>query len=51
MDEKKVHCSNHEQADDKKKSFKAPLLTKYGTVKDVVKGPSCKAVMSYSADK
>ncbi len=34
-----------------KKTYSKPVLTKYGTVKDVYNGPSCKSVMSQSADK
>ena len=34
-----------------KKAYKKPVLTKYGTVKDVYNGPSCKAVMNSEADK
>jgi len=34
-----------------KKRYMKPVLTKYGTVKDVYNGPSCKAVLSSEADK
>lgn len=34
-----------------KKPFVVPVLTKYGTVKDVYRGPSCKAVLSNADDK
>ncbi len=35
----------------KKKTYSKPVLTKYGTVKDVYNGPSCKAIMNSEADK
>ena len=35
----------------KKKPYSKPVLTKYGTVKDVYSGPSCKAQMTNAADK
>jgi hypothetical protein len=35
----------------KKKPYSKPILTKYGTVKDVYNGPSCKAIMTQGADK
>ncbi len=34
-----------------KKTYSKPVLTKYGTVKDVYTGPSCKAIMEAEADK
>lgn len=34
-----------------KKPFIVPVLTKYGTVKDVYRGPSCKAVLANTDDK
>lgn len=34
-----------------KKPFVQPVLTKYGTVKDVYRGPSCKSVLSNADDK
>ena len=35
----------------KKKPYSKPVLNKYGTVKDVYNGPSCKSVMNQAADK
>ena len=32
----------------KKKPYSKPALTKYGTVKDVYNGPSCKASMGFA---
>lgn len=37
--------------EDGKKQFVAPVLTKYGTVKDVYRGPSCKSVLANAEDK
>ncbi len=52
--EKKKNCSQTGSADhfeNGKKLFVKPTLTKYGTVKDVYSGPSCKAAMAKDADK
>ncbi len=37
--------------DKEKKQYLKPELIKYGTVKDVYNGPSCKAVLTSEADK
>ena len=40
-----------QNSDTGKSEFTPPELTKYGTIKDVYKGPSCKAVMANNEDK
>lgn len=50
------NCSKSEQSenikgDAAKKTYATPTLTKYGTVKDVYRGPSCKSVLSNADDK
>ena len=54
MKEKSKKQDKKKDAEEKtagRKPFTAPTLTKYGTVKDVYKGPSCKAVLGYTEDK
>lgn len=50
-DKKPVKGKSAEKKTSGKKPFVAPTLTKYGTVKDVYKGPSCKALIGYTDDK
>lgn len=52
--ERKANCSRADASNrphEERKPFPKPELTKYGTVKDVYSGPSCKAVMAKEADK